>query len=709
MSNLFVRPIETYKRDLDIVSAYHKQMALGLSQKYGKPFDECLEFVKRSVGTGGIFERTTPRLSYVGKNTVGDREMKVTTFLKFIDTIVKHELIVSPSMMVYQNPNQRRSISAKYIRVNIAKRNKSKAEMFAASQNGDHQLKSFKNNEQKTSKIKNNGLSGGHCNASTPLYKPSIHTTLTSTCRTATGYANANNEKILAGNRHYWSPDIVESNILSICSIADLVELERVMTKYGLVYPTVEDALSVVTRSSDLYWRDEKRIKDIEKLLTGLTPIQRAAFVYVGDLYHVAKLNDSFMRDMLRSLANPDKSGVDDVDVHMSKLNDDLRSLVGLLCPTEMCGKAVSRYRDIPEQNQRIVGSVSKSTLEVLNKYLDFYKVILISDVVPASVANIPTIIRRVALTSDTDSTIYTVQEWMQWYSGKISFEEETVNVGHVISFLSSTTITHLLAKMSANIGVVKEQLHQYAMKSEYYFPVFVLTSRAKTYFAYIGAQEGETFSEYDIETKGVVLKGSNSPKFIRDATKRMIKDILDTVRNDKELDINRYLKEVADIERSIFKALRAGDTTFFKRTEIKNADGYKLGPDRSPYFHYLLWEEVFASKYGSAPPPPYSAIKVNLNIKSKTDFKAYIDSLDDPAIGVRLVEFLNKYGKTMPSAINIPMEIVTSSGIPDEIIAGISMRKIVSNLVEPLMVLLESCSYFIIDGSQLRLVSDYY
>lgn len=138
-------------------------------------------------------------------------------------------------------------------------------------------------------------------------------------------------------------------------------------------------------------------------------------------------------------------------------------------------------------------------------------KVLLVSDVMPSSVANLPNVIRRNAITSDTDSTIFTAQDWLRWYSGKISFEEQTVNIGHAVAFLTSASITHILAKMSANMGVAKDQLHQYQMKSEYYFPVFALTSRAKTYFAHVGAQEGQVFVEPDLEVKGSVLKGSAS------------------------------------------------------------------------------------------------------------------------------------------------------------------------------------------------------
>ena len=37
----------------------------------------------------------------------------------------------------------------------------------------------------------------------------------------------------------------------------------------------------------------------------------------------------------------------------------------------------------------------------------------------------------------------------------------------------------------------------------------------------------------------------------------------------------------------------------------------FKKGPSESPYFHYLLWENVFAEKYGHVDEPPYGVIKV--------------------------------------------------------------------------------------------------
>ena len=145
------------------------------------------------------------------------------------------------------------------------------------------------------------------------------------------------------------------------------------------------------------------------------------------------------------------------------------------------------------------------------------------------------------------------------------------------MSFLASASITHILAKMSANMGVDKTQIHQYAMKSEFYFPVFSLTSRAKTYFAFMGAQEGQVLPEPELELKGAVLKGSNAPKFIVDGVKDLIVEILETVGKDKNILLLDILKRVANLEKEIFTAIRSGDISFYKTGEIKSDDSYKL------------------------------------------------------------------------------------------------------------------------------------
>lgn len=67
----------------------------------------------------------------------------------------------------------------------------------------DKVLEKIKDAEQNAKKIAINSLSGMHGFTGNILYVKSGHSSLTSMCRSATGYGNANNEKLLAGSRHY--------------------------------------------------------------------------------------------------------------------------------------------------------------------------------------------------------------------------------------------------------------------------------------------------------------------------------------------------------------------------------------------------------------------------------------------------------------------------------------------------------------------------
>jgi hypothetical protein len=374
-----------------------------------------------------------------------------------------------------------------------------------------------------------------------------------------------------------------------------------------------------------------------------------------------------------------------------------------------MGGKSISSYDDFTPEVQMILGSTANHLTDAMVAYHPLIRALLVSDVMPSSLASLPTVMRRNAVTSDTDSTIFTVQDWLKWYSGSVSFDEKAVNIGHAVAFLTSASITHLLANMSANMGVSKKQLFQYAMKSEFYFPVFTLTTRAKTYFAQIGAQEGQVLSKPDVEIKGAALKGSASPKFIVDGAKELILEILNTTAEGKKIELYPILNRIANVERHIFDSIERGETNFYKRGEIKSADSYKLDESKSPYFQYLLWEAVFGDTYGHVDAPPYRTIKVNMDVSNATQYKAWLDSFEDLALRDAFIATCQKHGKNRISTIYVPQSITDVSGIPKEIINGVSSRKIVRNLMEPYFIILESLGYYTSDSHNLRLISDTY
>src|SRR5690606_21365817 len=118
------------------------------------------------------------------------------------------------------------------------------------------------------------------------------------------------------------------------------------------------------------------------------------------------------------------------------------------------------------------------------------------------------------------------VQYWTNWYVGKDDFSEQSMAIANTVIYLSSQLIMHVLAMMSANMGIDSKSIHRIAMKNEYSFPVFCLTSRAKHYYAYISAREGNVYEEMDVELKGVALRNSNVPKAIMRKLRKLICDI---------------------------------------------------------------------------------------------------------------------------------------------------------------------------------------
>lgn len=712
LKTLFIKDPSEYKRDFDFLKAYITDIAYGISRVTNKPLDYCLEYVKRETGKGGSLEIRDPMVEYVGKNRFEDREIRVTSFLKYIDNIVKKALIVAPTFTVYKNKQQERAFTTFYLTENIANRSKNKKAAFAAKEEGDMGTFAFKWNQQNVDKVLNNGLSGAQCSTSTILYCPTIHSTLTSICRSAAGYGNSNNERIICGNRHYWSPDIVEANILAHARLCDTEKWEEVVKRYNLHIPTPDEAMSVVYYSSNFYYKDEERSKDIYRLLCGVEPIVRVMFCYSADFYHLAKFNRDIVYKILDELSTVEPKTIPEgssVKEHLDQFTDDQKALISLLAGDAMKGSSLNNIGEKPKETQELVMGIVLSVKKTLINYSDILKLVFVPNIMPPTLAHLPAIVRRGAVLSDTDSTVFTVQEWLLWFWGAITFEDKPVRVGHAVAYLASAAITHVLATMSANIGVAKEELFLYAMKSEYYFPVFALTSRAKTYFALMGAQEGLVFEEPELEMKGAVMKGSALPEYLRKEAKDMVLRLLNMVAAGEKIRLKDQVDYVANIERGVIQDLKRGATHLFKSIDMKSADSYKKGPESSNFMHHMLWERVFAPKYGTAGEPPYVSIRITTSAGKPAELKKWLASIEDKELASRLAHFLASIGRKDLGSMLVPRHITEKQGLPIEISEVVDTRGVVSQLMEPFYVVLECIGVYMLEGNQQRLLTDYY
>jgi len=711
IENPFQLQTHEYVRDINPLKHYIENQALGLSKMRNIPLDKAKEIVVSMLKPGGVFEFKDPKIVYLQRKENGDREKRESTFLAYIKDSVKKRELISPSLATYLHPDVKVSLLSEFMDFGVAKRNSAKQAQHEAEAVGDKFMAEFKKCEQTGAKRTNNAGSGAQCTESTPLFNPTAHSTLTSNCRSTAGNGNANNEKLLAGNRHYWSSEVVVNNIISISILTDLQAVSAVMKKYKLHVPSVDDVMKVIRYSTDLYWRNESKMAFIHELVSKLEPVERAAFVYVSDLYHLRLFNEAFMRNFLSTLAAKTYGDITDEVAYaiIKSANEDVLNFAQLVCRKETMGHG-KKHSQMGEQARAILASTIKNIQSVINAHSDLIRAFLTTPNMPASMAYFPSSIRRVVVTGDTDSTIFTVQEWVLWFKNKVCFDDEAVSIATGMSFFASATITHLLAIMSSNYGVVQKRLYQIAMKNEFFYPIYLLTHLGKHYAALMGAKEGAVYKDMVLDIKGVYLKSSTLPEDIRVRAVQMMKDIFNELMETGVISIMKYIRLVTNVEKLIEHSIAAGEFTYLRAGQIKDAETYSKEESKSPFQMHHFWNQVFGEKYGEMPLPPYDTLKFSLTCKNRTDTKRWLASIADESVRKRLETYMAKNGKTHLTTLNLPTVMMMNTGFPVEILPVLDMRKIVKDISKIFYILMEVLGVFTQGEKKVdRLIGDMY
>jgi hypothetical protein len=491
--------------------------------------------------------------------------------------------------------------------------------------------------------------------------------------------------------------------ILTTCSLIDKDDIQATMSLYRLNYPTVDDVMSCITYSSDFYWKDGIALGKIRSLVKQLTPVERAGFVYSGDLYHLRQLNDSFIRNLITDLSRKCTDVVPDAVNVANTIDEQVMNYAHQICFQEVKGYG-KKYEEMPAINTLV--STALNIMQVVELYRSFIKTFFLSRIMPESHANLPKIIRRSVVLSDTDSTCFSVDDWLLWYFGNGNiFNDKSDAVGGAVAFITTQSISHLLALLSANINVPRDKLHKLAMKNEYLWHVHLPTNVAKHYTALTVMQEGNVFDKPEMEIKGVHLKNSASPKDLIAEAHAMMRDILTTVANNEKIELLKYLRFVRDVEQQIISSLDAGSVVYLKQSKIKESEAYTKEENESPYQHYRMWTEAWAGKYGDIEPPPFSVVKIPTTMDNKTQLKLWLEKIEDRVLSENLGKWLVKYKKEALNTIYLSLPYVQAYGIPSEVKMVMDKRKVVLDLTLVYRIILESLGFYIKDG---WLISDY-
>ena len=695
MSSAFIKDPDSYVRHLDPIKDYIDQASVYLSNTKSISLEEAREFILKGIKNKTFKDIRDPVVRYFERNELGDRSETSGTLSQYIATIRSGKYIVSPSGTVYLNHNTCESKIGKYLKLKGKERSIAKKEGFVAEAKGDMVTYTIKNNLQTSKKLLSNAVSGAFCSDGNPLKNPSAHATLTSTTRSVSSFGNASNERVVSGNRHYWSMDIALNNLVSCSMVKDKDSIRKVIEKYNLYYPTPSDVVECVVYSSKLYWSREKDVKVIEEYANKMSEIDRAIFVYGGDLFHIRKHNPEFIRNYIKQLSKRVVAPVENAIEVIKKIDSEMVILAHQICCDDVAGLG----KDYPLMAQKgVLETLTATAMNVeatVEAYRDFISAFFLTDNLPASIAFIQSMIRRSVVLSDTDSTCFATDEWIDWMQGGIKFNQESMGIGCSVGYMATQTLAHILATFSANINTNRDNLFTLAMKGEFVFKIFVTTSVAKHYYASQDIREGDVHSKPKIEIKGVHLKNSSSPPHLRKRAEEMMQHILSTLGRGEKLSMTNLLKSIADTEREITAGVHKGSTDYLRLSKIKDAGSYALDPTKSPYQNHVLWQEVFEPKYGVIPPPTYIVTKLPLTISNRTKTNNWLLGLKDKEFATRMNNYLSSRNKVAMGIFYPPKDYIDAYGIPEEIIPILDTESVCKDLTNSFRIIMESLGYY--------------
>lgn len=677
MLNVFFKDKTQYNNQLNPVKGYLEQLTKYISVRKQISLEEAKQ--KALVILKTHFK--DKNIKYFEREENGDRFAKDGTLYSYIKNNIANKNILAPTFTSYKNAQVEKSIHSEFIFVNVKARSIAKKAAQKAKAEGNIELFISKDNEQNTKKTANNSLSGVYSQESCVLYNPTNHSTLTSVTRTMTSLSNANNEKLIAGNRYYPRAIDVLNNVVYISTYTNEQAIKNTVEKYNLHLPTVEETVKILKYSSDLYFIDDIYYKNkIIPYLNNLSPYQLASICYSGDFYHLRVLNSNFIHTLLSELILPVKPEEDKVK-DLSSIHQ-VDEAVLYFVHSIFFSKIKGFGKDYEKMNDAGLASPILATChhvkEVLYKYKDFFNTFFMTEIFPSNSFRLKNMRRRTVVLSDTDSTCFTLDDWVTWYKGEYKIDDVSIALAGCISYIASQVIVNLLAILSRNMNVDESLLNTLALKNEYLWSSFIPCEVSKHYYAQTVMQEGNVFKAPDTERKGVHLKNSAVPKSVILHANGLMDYILKALAENQKVKFNYVVSEIIKLEQDIIASVKKGEAVYLKKSKIKNKEAYAQDEMKSPYQRHQFWVDVFSPKYGVFQDPPYDVIKVPTLVKGKAGLEGWLNSIQDLELKERLTIWLDKYNKKDLPTIYLNEIYVAGNGIPEEIINVINIKQIV-------------------------------
>lgn len=705
MENPFLLSPDEYVRSVNPIKDWAMQAAWYASRMLDKDYHQCLAHIQNKLKNNQTSLKD-PNVVFFYRGENGDKTKQTAPLRAYLNNVIKNGHILAATGTVYLHPSVKVSHIVGYLDENVKLRSRYKKISQKYEAEGNKAMHSYYHNSQDNAKRDNNAVSGGFVAEGSIIQNTSAHSTLTSTTRSIASLSNACNERLIEGNRHYYAPEIILNNLASISTETNFEDVQKAVDLYQLTIPNVDQTMKCIQRSSDLYFRDTRKMNVIRDLVVKMKPLERAAVVYTGDLWHIRQLNQDFARRLITQLSmKGDSTHSEDMVAQIFKMDEQVVNYAHQINLSMMKGKG-KRYEELSLDQQAILLNTCKNIVKTVDDYKPLIKAFFLTKNSPPTMASLPSMIRRSVVLSDTDSTMFAIDGWVKWYFGDLNFSDEGFAVAGAVMYMSSQSVAHILAQFSANMNVERSRLFTLAMKPEYVFPVFAQTSVAKHYYTAMAVKEGNVYEDIKMEIKGVHMKDSTVPKNIITAAADSMKDIIKTVMAGEKLSLNKIVNKTMDQEKMILDSLAKGETTYLKRLQIKPKSSYKEKEkpklnhkgeaiDHTNYRHYTCWERCFARKYGHYEPPPYSSVTVPITLTSAKTTQAWLNGLEDREFAASFASWMEDHDIRVLTQLHIPIAHCQNYGIPEELKPILDSKRIVLALTRSFRNVVESHGFF--------------
>ena len=667
-----------------LLKCYRDQVATYMARKYGLPPDKASELSLE------LCKEFYHPLTAVIEETKEDGipVIKAVDLAQWFDA--QKDNILSDSGSVFCQHSVKMSKTIEMIIEMMANRKREKKLQLKAKAAGNttEELKHYY--AQTLIKITMNSLPGNYGSPYSLFYSKANYNAITSCGRSLIGYANSEIEAVLGGNFAWFSLDELLQHIIAHLNKGiDTKLVDEVMEHYKLKRATHNQLFEFYKQTLLRYHRytDFSLLTD---MVSRLSDSEVQYFWYFQNLRHMFMDNEDMMKGWFHELFDINRVDFSDKSV----VSDDLFKLDGAL--VILCNVAFREHvdpgdpeiqvYDLPKARPDLAVKFVHIARYVENKLHDMdklFKIFLFTPINRTSVRSRPNMIRNSAVISDTDSVIFTVKDWVKWYTGDVySTAPESYHIACVMIYWITQAIAHTLLIYSDAHGARDEYTKVMAMKNEFLYTVMILADVKKHYAGIVAIQEGVLLPEPEIDIKGVQFKGSDICKeAVTFAKKFSEKNVLDNMHKHGRISGHELIDMVRSFEQQIRHDLEKGQSTWFKSLSIRKKTDYAT-PMQSNWYYYCAWQEIFAPKYGDILIPT-KAPAVQVHVPNK-EYLSWL-SRTSPDIYKRMMEFL-AHNKPPSTFVINPV----GGKVPPELIPLVKFTDIIYHNVKPCHLLLK-------------------